>query len=191
MAQIGDKLASFQFIVQMAKCHSQQSLLDMWSQKHPKPDATSDNSAFSMSETVSESEVRVESFIPSGTETSSSVTGSTAETNVEGTSQPNCSACILPCCTDPKPFQPVNSVVLANLANKDRNFVVDWFKQFPWLTLCLTKKKVFCVYCRYISQHQLLTFSKNFSPAFISDGFNNWKKSLTTMNPVTLTLKPE
>ena len=131
---------------------------------------------------VSESEVRVESSIPSGTETSSSVTGSTAETNVEGTSQPNCSACILPCCTDPKPFQPVNSVVLASLANKDRNFVVDWFKQFPWLTLCLTKKKVFCVYCRYISQHQLLTFSKNFSPAFISDGFNNWKKAIKKFN---------
>ena len=137
----------------MAKRHSQQSLLDMWPpSKHSKPDATSDNSAFSMSETVSESEVGVESSIPSGTETSSTATGSSASTaDVVGLSQPDCSACILPCCTDPKPFQPVNSVVLASLANNNRNFVVDWFKQFPWLTLCLTKKKVFCVYCRYIS----------------------------------------
>ena len=108
----------------MAKHHSQQSLLYMWP-KHSRPDANSDNPASSMSETVSESEVRVngvDSSIPSGTEISSSATGSSAATSTEGMSQPNCSACTLPCCTDPKPFQPVNSVVLASLANKSQNF---------------------------------------------------------------------
>ena len=84
----------------MAKHHSQQSLLYMWP-KRSRPDANSDNPASSMSETVSESEVRVngvDSSIPSGTETSNSATGSSAATNTEGMSQPNCSACTLPCC---------------------------------------------------------------------------------------------
>ena len=41
---------------------------------------------------------------------------------------------------------------------------------------------MFYFYCRYISLHQLLTFSKNFSPAFISDGFNNWNKAIKKFN---------
>ena len=69
----------------MGKRHSQQSLLYIWP-KHSRPDAISDNPASSMSETVSESEVRVngvDSSIPSRTETSSSATGSTAATSTE------------------------------------------------------------------------------------------------------------
>lgn len=97
----------------------------MWP-KRSQPDATSDNPASSMCETVSESEVRVngvDSSIPSWTETSSSGTGNSATTSTESMSQPDCSACILPCCTDPKPFQPINSVVLASLANKCRSLM--------------------------------------------------------------------
>ena len=115
------------------------------------------------------------SSILSSTESSSTATVSSTAICSTIT---DCLTCTHPCCTDQKPFQPVNSVVLASLANKGRNFVVNWFKQFPWLTLCLTQKRVFCFYCRDISQHELLTFSKNFSRAFISDGFINWKKAI-------------
>lgn len=171
----------------MAKRHSQQSLIDMWHDcpKRSRPDATTNDPASSVSKTVSESEVRISgvaSSIPLGTEISSTATESSTATSSEGMSQPGCSACTHPCCTDSKPFQPENPVVLASLVNKGRNFVVEWFKQFPWLTLCLTKKKVFCFYCRYTSLHQLLIFSKNCSPAFISDGFNNWKKAMKKFN---------
>lgn len=111
----------------MAKRHSQQTL-HMWlgSPKRSRPEATSDDQAPSMGETLSESEVRVsevDSSNPISTETFSTTESSTA-TSSEGVSQPDSSACILPCCTDPKPFQSVNPVVLATLANKGRNFVV-------------------------------------------------------------------
>ena len=44
------------------------------------------------------------------------------------------------------------------------------------------EESVLFFYCRYISKHKLLTFSKNVSPAFISDGFNNWKKAIKKFN---------
>jgi hypothetical protein len=58
-----------------------------------------------------------------------------------------------------------------------RKFRPEWFKQYPWLTACLTKKKVFCLPCRYIYLNKLLIFSKNSSLAFMEDGFNTWRKA--------------
>jgi hypothetical protein len=49
------------------------------------------------------------------------------------------------------------------------------YKQFPWLTICLTYKKVFCLCCRYAT---LLSISKMGEKAFTETGFQNWKKAL-------------
>ena len=83
------------------------------------------------------------------------------------------------CCSNElQPYQPKNAAVLKGLAKNKHNFNVAWFSQFSWLTVCLTLRRVFCKYCQYCAKHNLLTFSKNSSPAFISDGFDNWKKAL-------------
>ena len=39
-------------------------------------------------------------------------------------------------------------------------------------------KKAFCFYCRLYYEQKELCLSKNIEPAFIRDGFNNWKKAL-------------
>ena len=123
-------------LFQMTKRQGQQCIRDMFL-AHPeraRPVATSDDTTSNVRSAGSDiSDVPTCS---SSTETSSTATGSSTASE--------CSTCTHPCCTDQKPFRPVNPVVLASLANKGRNFVVSWFKQFPWLTLCLTKKKVFC-----------------------------------------------
>ena len=104
-------------------------------------------------------------------------TNSTCATESEQVSTCNESACTADCCIDlTKVYQPTNKVVLESLFNQ-RNFRSEWFKQYPWLTVCLTKRKVFCLPCRYTFVNKLLTFSKNCSPAFIEDGFNNWRKA--------------
>ncbi len=51
------------------------------------------------------------------------------------------------------------------------------YEDYPWLTVCQTKRKVFCLPCRYIFLNKLQIFSKNCSQAFIEDGFNNWRKA--------------
>ena len=62
--------------------------------------------------------------------------------------------------------------------NEYRSFQIKWYKDYPWLTLCITSKKAFCFYCRLYYEQKELCLSKNIEPAFIRDGFNNWKKAL-------------
>ena len=50
-------------------------------------------------------------------------------------------------------------------------------KEHKWLTFCVTRNLVFCFYCRLAATRGLLSFSKNASDAFVSKGFNNWKKA--------------
>ena len=68
--------------------------------------------------------------------------------------------CVALCCANmDKPFQPKDKNTLQKLASK-RNFQPQWYKKFPWLSVCLTRKKVFCLYCRYCTRQNLITFSK-------------------------------
>ena len=62
--------------------------------------------------------------------------------------------------------------------NGFRSFQVQWYKDYPWLTLCITTKKAFCFYCRLYYEQKELCLSKNIEPAFIRDGFSNWKKAI-------------
>lgn len=77
-----------------------------------------------------------------------------------------------------KRFQPVDKATLDMIATEKRNFQLQWYKQILWLTICLTHKKVFCLYCRYATHHHLLTFSKMGEKAFTETGFQNWKEVL-------------
>ena len=162
----------------MAKREGQRNVHDMFLSQVPKcpqPITSSDDAS---SDFKSESEGRVSnsSAILSSTEAGSTAT----ETNSAISTATGSSSCALPCCTELKPCQPINPMVLASLANKGWRFVQNWYQQFPWLTLYLSKKKVFCFYCRH-NYFSAWAF-KNCSLAFISDGFNNWKKAVKFNN---------
>lgn len=87
------------------------------------------------------------------------------------------------CCSNElQAYQPTSAAILKGLARGGRSFVAAWFTLFPWLTLCVTTSKVFCLYCRYCTRHGLISFSKNSNPAFIVRGFSNWKKGTEKFN---------
>ena len=66
---------------------------------------------------------------------------------------------------------------------KWRQFNSDWFKVYPWLVLCTTKRKAFCSYCRYSSERGLLTEKKGREVLYsIHVGFDNWKKAHETFS---------
>ena len=61
---------------------------------------------------------------------------------------------------------------------KGRKFMISWYNKYPWITLCLTKNKVFCIYCRYAHDHKILLFSTKYNDAFSQKGYDNMKKAL-------------
>ncbi len=94
-------------------------------------------------------------------------------------SQAVATSCAGPCCSTPeKAFQPNDQQTLALLTVKKRNFQPQWYRQFPWLTVCISSKKAYCLYCRYAVQQSLMVFSKMGEKAFTEDGFQNWRKAL-------------
>ena len=54
------------------------------------------------------------------------------------------SDCPAMCCSNmSEVYQPKQMDVLKDLTKKGRNFMISWYAMYPWITLCLTKKKVF------------------------------------------------
>ena len=96
----------------------------------------------------------------------------------------DCEPCTATCCSDrdmmQKPNQPSDPKFIARISqrqqgNRKRYFNQSWFKSFPWLTLCNTTGKVYCCYCRSMS-HAGKLYEVG-EQAFISVGFDNWKKA--------------
>ena len=89
------------------------------------------------------------------------------------------SECKALCCRKiTQSFQPKDKQILLTLSYKKRNFQSKWYVTYPWLTVCITTKKVLCLYCRYANQHSLITFSKMGENAFTETGFRNWRKAV-------------
>ena len=85
--------------------------------------------------------------------------------------------CSSQCCVhEERAFQPNDKPTLQLLHSKNRNFQLSWYKQFPWLSVCTNRKKVFCFYCQYAVKHNWLTFCKTREDVFTEKGFQNWKK---------------
>ena len=87
--------------------------------------------------------------------------------------------CTSDCCKGGlTPFQPTEPCVLEKLQRKQgeryRNFFPTWYSTYPWFTICATKGKAFCVYCRYCTEKHL---AKKGDDAFVDTGFDNWKKA--------------
>ena len=93
--------------------------------------------------------------------------------------------CVLPCCgNETVAYQPTDKPLLQQLISNKRNFQPGWYKRFPWLSLCLSRKKVFCLYCRYAAKKHRIIFSKTgeHQTAFTESGFKNWKKAVEKFN---------
>ena len=100
-----------------------------------------------------------------------------------GVPNPTAEDCSFNCCesTSLTPFQPRDSATLETFqqiqGKQCRKFSPSWYSTYSWLTLCTTKHRVFCVLCRYCKAKNLLCFARKGEDAFVSIGFNNWKKA--------------
>ena len=119
---------------------------------------------------------------------SQSSTSSTSHTDLEDTSIlviPHPDTCTAECCARASDeegltlFQPKDSSTIEltrrKQGRKTRFFSPTWYVTYPWITLCTTRARVFCVYCRYCVGNGLCLGKKE--DAFISNGFDNWKKA--------------
>ena len=48
------------------------------------------------------------------------------------------------------------------LKSYTRKLQPSWYKKYPWITVCSSRHKIFCVICRSAKQQGLLRFSKHF-----------------------------
>ena len=71
----------------------------------------------------------------------------------------------------------VSLIILFQRNNLERkSAVVSWFKNFSRLHYSKEKDSVFCIFC--IRHKGKLTAEHNMEEAYITKGFNNWKKAL-------------
>ena len=111
-----------------------------------------------------------------------------AESNFDNEDDVYCDSCDARCCQDTlEIFQVTDQSVISQtrkIQGHGRQFCVDWYKKFPWLVLCTTRFRVFCSYCRYCYRRRLLT-DKLGEAAFVTMGYNNWKKAVERFNQHT------
>ena len=103
------------------------------------------------------------------------ITESFQDTDSSAETRPvNCTA---RCCIhSDEPFHPIDKKTLSIFTIKKRNFQPQWYKQFPWVSVCITYKKVYCLYCRHATKRNLI--SKMGEKAFAETGFQNWRKAI-------------
>ena len=114
----------------------------------------------------------LESSHPESTSSSSTTTSSLETSLSKSVSPPECTG--LCCSNECEPFQPKGTGDLRCLTRNRRKILP---LQYPWLSVCMTTREVYCFYCKYAMKHNLVVFSNNSNPAFTTNGFNNWKKA--------------
>ena len=93
--------------------------------------------------------------------------------------------CASVCCRNElEVCQPNQVEVLRSFVNKGRNFMASWYDKYPQISLCLTTKKLFCLYCRYARKHNL--FSTKYNDAFSLTGYDNLRRLLRAFKRMTL-----
>lgn len=89
--------------------------------------------------------------------------------------------CSSECCADElsEPYHPRIDFALTKRkqGKQSRSFCSSWFKNYKWLSFCTSRQKAFCFYCRSAMSKGLLAWSKKADGAFITKGFDNWKKA--------------
>ncbi|CAF4469972.1 unnamed protein product, partial [Rotaria magnacalcarata] len=64
----------------------------------------------------------------------------------------------------------------------NRSCQKKWFTDYPWLTFCKTKKKVFCRPCREAFERQIHPTKAKLIPqhmTFVADGYCDWKNAIS------------
>ena len=85
--------------------------------------------------------------------------------------------CTALCCSIiDKAFQPIDKRTLSTLTIKKRNFQPQWYKQFPWVSICTTYKNAYCLYCRHAAKHNLISFSKMGKRPLLKQAFRTGEK---------------
>ena len=106
------------------------------------------------------------------------VTVNDAECSQPLTSTDQCSS---ECCDEglSSPYHPkINFLKTKRKQGKQtRVFQSKWFDEHTWLTFCVTRNKAYCFYCRAAESRGLINFSKKAKGAFVTVGFDNWKKA--------------
>ena len=69
-----------------------------------------------------------------------------------------------------------NSQQLNRKKSYSRSIQASWYKKHPWITVCISRYRVFCHSCRIAKQKGLVSNFRN--NIFVGDGFSNWKKAL-------------
>ena len=92
------------------------------------------------------------------------------------------STCSSACCEECLlPFQPNDATVINCTRRKQGakhwEFSPAFYASYPRLTLCTTRYKAYCVYCRNCTRKNLLCLAKKGEDNFINTGFDNWKKA--------------
>ena len=88
--------------------------------------------------------------------------------------------CSAVCCSNEmEAYQPKHKAIFQQISKNGRYFACSWYEKYSWITLCLTKKNVFCLYCRYCHKHNKFLHAANkCDDAFTTRGFDNIKKAL-------------
>ena len=183
----------------MAKRQRQQSLLSVWSGKRIRSEGNEDNYDSPASEIqnlsgeqqldlhddelhdqVDDINVSTAYNLPNDNEeTPNTETHGFSDSIIHDGGKEDSSTCTAECWFSfEKPFQPTDKHTLDTLATDKRKFQSQWYKQFRWLTICMTVGKAFSLYCHFTVKHKLLTFSKMGEKAFTETGFQNWKKAI-------------
>lgn len=161
----------------MGMAKRQSTLPKSWSRTSPKKARLEDETSSSLSLPESDDEGQASTSY-AGSSTADIFTTEQEKISVnqsqdESLTGPSC--CTALCCSADihNAHQPTDKKMLSSLMNKGRNFQPHWFKRFPWLSVCTTDKKVYCICCRYVTQHGLISFSKMGEKAFTESGFQN------------------
>lgn len=64
------------------------------------------------------------------------------------------------------------------LSTKTLLFQEKWFREYSWLHYCPSLKGVLCFYCAKYFANSKSKLASKMDPAFISNGFRNWKKAV-------------
>ena len=105
------------------------------------------------------------------------------------------SECECQACSDPSiPHQPLNVSESRTTHSHEskgrregaktysRKIQQSWYKQYPWITVCSSKYRIFCASCLSTRKQGLLTFSKRQNNTFLDTGFKSWNKALERLN---------
>ena len=98
-------------------------------------------------------------------------TSRTTDINEEKSTNENNESTPLQC--QPGPDYPFP---MKQFGKKKRNCQASWFKKLSCLHYSKEKDSVFCIFC--IRHEGKLTAEHNMEKAYITKGFNNWKKAL-------------